>query len=278
MKKCTKCGLELDLSSFHVYKSGIHIGKSVSRCKSCKNNYNVEYRKSRVIIEYKKLNSKFCFRCNTEKPICDFYKSKSNKSGVASACKRCYLEYMKKNRDNLSLESLNIIKIKKKLYQKVNKLKICNRAKLYRDGNREKCSEAKRLWRIKNKHIINLKERERRNVDSFHKLKLCLSNRTRHAFRRSEKCKNKTCESLLGCTYEIAKKHIERQFKKGMTWENHGFGNNKWHIDHKIPLSSAKTEQGLINLCHYRNLQPLWQVDNLKKGKKILQVQVVLPI
>jgi hypothetical protein len=51
-----------------------------------------------------------------------------------------------------------------------------------------------------------------------------------------------------------------------MTWENQG----KWHIDHIIPLSSAKTEKEMYKLCHYTNLQPLWAFDNLSKGSKIL--------
>lgn len=52
-----------------------------------------------------------------------------------------------------------------------------------------------------------------------------------------------------------------------MSWENHGlFG---WHIDHKIPLSSAKDEEELKKLCHYTNLQPLWAIDNIKKRDKI---------
>jgi hypothetical protein len=65
---------------------------------------------------------------------------------------------------------------------------------------------------------------------------------------------------------EFLKKHLEIQFIEGMSWENQG----KWHIDHKIPLSSAKTEEEVYKLCHYTNLQPLWAEDNLKKGSKIL--------
>ena len=51
-----------------------------------------------------------------------------------------------------------------------------------------------------------------------------------------------------------------------MSWENR----NEWHVDHIIPLCSAKTQEELYNLCHYTNLQPLWVKDNLTKGSKIM--------
>ena len=49
-----------------------------------------------------------------------------------------------------------------------------------------------------------------------------------------------------------------------MNWENRGL----WHIDHIIPLATAKTEDEIIRLNHYTNLQPLWAIDNLKKGTR----------
>ena len=76
--------------------------------------------------------------------------------------------------------------------------------------------------------------------------------------------KNKTI-LYIGCSLEELKLHLEKQFKPGMTWENHG----EWHIDHIIPLASAKTEEDLYKLNHYTNLQPLWAIDNLKKSNKI---------
>lgn len=51
-----------------------------------------------------------------------------------------------------------------------------------------------------------------------------------------------------------------------MNWDNYG----KWHIDHIIPLASAKTEEEMCNLFHYKNLQPLWASDNFRKSDKIL--------
>jgi hypothetical protein len=47
--------------------------------------------------------------------------------------------------------------------------------------------------------------------------------------------------------------------------ENHG----KWHIDHIIPISLAKTEDEVYLLCHYTNFQPLWARDNLVKKNKL---------
>lgn len=59
--------------------------------------------------------------------------------------------------------------------------------------------------------------------------------------------------------------HIQLQFAPGMTWANHG----DWHIDHRVPLASAKTIVEREKLCHYTNLQPLWAQDNLKKSSKL---------
>jgi hypothetical protein len=79
--------------------------------------------------------------------------------------------------------------------------------------------------------------------------------------------KDRKTFDIIGCTPQFLKEHLENQFVGDMNWNNHGlFG---WHIDHIIPLSSAKTEEELYKLCHYSNLQPLWAEDNLKKSNKI---------
>jgi len=73
---------------------------------------------------------------------------------------------------------------------------------------------------------------------------------------------------LLGCTVDELRQHLESQFKDGMTWGN--WGRSGWHIDHKKPLVlfDLTDPAQLAEACHYSNLQPLWAIDNLKKGGK----------
>lgn len=76
--------------------------------------------------------------------------------------------------------------------------------------------------------------------------------------------KDKKTQEIVGCTFEELKLHIENQFTEGMTWEN--YGTDGWHIDHVKPLAMANTKEEIIASNHYTNLQPMWQLDNLKKG------------
>ena len=89
--------------------------------------------------------------------------------------------------------------------------------------------------------------------------------RTSVAIRKKGYSKTSKTKEMLGCSWEDLKYHLESKFNSGMTWGNR----SKWHIDHIIPLSSAKSKEELITLCHYTNLQPLWAEDNLKKGSTI---------
>jgi len=78
--------------------------------------------------------------------------------------------------------------------------------------------------------------------------------------------KRNTTYDIIGINSDELRIYIEKQFKKGMHWENYG----EWHIDHIIPLSSAQNEEDVYRLCHYTNLQPLWAIENLQKTNKII--------
>ena len=69
---------------------------------------------------------------------------------------------------------------------------------------------------------------------------------------------------MIGCQWDELKNHIESKFVDDMSWSNR----HLWHIDHIVPLARAKSEEEMIKLSHYTNLQPLWAEDNFKKGAK----------
>lgn len=196
---------------------------------------------------------KKCSKCNKLKPLNEYNKDSQKSDNLTSRCKECLnLNY---NPD-----------IKKKYYQE-NKEKIKLQRNLYRINNLDK----QKIYNLSKKEENNLymKEynRERRKVDIIFKLKNNTRNLITDTFRRVCKGKfNKSekTEIILGCTLEEFIKHLQSLFTEGMTLENHG----EWEIDHIIPISSAKTEEDIIKLNHYTNLQPLWKEDNRKKSNK----------
>lgn len=174
---------------------------------------------------------KKCCKCKIEKPLEEFSKDKRAKDGKQGRCKACNKAHYEANKE-LALE----------------------RMKAYYESNKEGMVEYQKAYK-----------RKRRKTDSLFKLKTNLSNRTYQAFKQGGYRKNTKTQEMLGVDWEVAFAHIERQFKKGMSWDNHGL----WHIDHIVPLSTAKTEEELKKLCHYSNLQPLWGKDNISKSGNI---------
>lgn len=80
----------------------------------------------------------------------------------------------------------------------------------------------------------------------------------------SKKCKTL---DMIGCDWSSFKNHLESKFRDGINW--HNMGAYGWHIDHIIPLSSAKNEEEVQKLCHFTNIQPLWWHENLSKGCRV---------
>lgn len=107
--------------------------------------------------------------------------------------------------------------------------------------------------------------REKRKRDRLYAFASSLRSTLRYAFKRGKFVRPRGLGKVLGVSLQEAKDHIGSQFTEGMSWENYG----KWHVDHIIPLASAKTKEDLIALCHYTNLQPLWARDNQRKRDKM---------
>ena len=152
-----------------------------------------------------------------------------------------------------------------KVYREANKDKV----KAYEKANKDKRKANSKAWYEANRGKRNAYQKAynkaKRKTDPLFKLKWNLRGRTFKAFKSKGYKKESKTAKILGASYRIVKKHLERQFTDGMNWDNYG----EWHVDHIIPLASANTKDELINLCHFRNLQPLWAADNLSKGCKI---------
>jgi len=242
MKTCTKCKIEKDFTKFSKQKK-TKDGLTYT-CKSCSKEYR-ENNKERRNAQSKE------YRENNKERSKEYYLA--NKERIKEQRK----EYYKNNKERRNAHS--------KEYRENNKERIKEYFKEYRENNKERIKEYFKEYRKNNKKRTNEYIRERRKVDPLFKMSCNLRNRTSKAFKRKGYSKNTKTQEMLGVDWEVCKAHIERQFKKGMKWSNQG----EWHIDHIIPLASAKTEEGLKKLCHYSNLQPLWEADNLIKSNVI---------
>lgn len=137
---------------------------------------------------------------------------------------------------------------------------------------RAKAYEKNRQWRHKNKDWVredSRKKRIRRKADPVYQIMASVRARLHKALKGNTKSARTT--ELLGAPLDVVKAHIEHQFADGMTWANWGRGwggQQQWHLDHIRPLASfdLTDPQQLALACHYTNLQPLWAIDNLKKG------------
>lgn len=186
---------------------------------------------------------KTCTICELEKNLSEFYKKSASKDGYRSECKECSntssrkykRNYYHRNKENINKEAVSIYL---KEYKKENENQIKSWRKNYRDN------------KFKNDSIYKLS----------HNIRVLLSIN----LKKLGYAKSKKTESILGCSFEEFKIHIESQFKEGMSWDNHG----EWHLDHKTPISWAKSEEQIYELNHYTNFQPLWAKDNIIKGNK----------
>lgn len=111
-------------------------------------------------------------------------------------------------------------------------------------------------------HTIETYKNTRRRNDPLFQLTEDIRRRFRVALRRG--CKNGSAVKDLGCSIEEFKNHIEARFLPGMTWTNR----SEWHLDHIIPLSlfDLQDRNQLVVALNYRNYQPLWAKDNMRKN------------
>ena len=187
------------------------------------------------------MESKICTKCKVQKNLIDFYNSKNTKDGKTYWCNSCVCENSRK-------------------YHKENKCIISEKSKIYRKNNRDYFNLKNKEWNKKTSYYSNYQKDKIKN-DAFFKFKNRLRTLIRNSVTKQGYTKKSKSFQILGCDYDFFVKYIQDRFKDGMSWSNHG----KWHLDHIIPISSARTKEEAIKLNHYSNFQPLWAIDNLVK-------------
>ncbi len=181
-----------------------------------------------------------------------------------------------------------------KEYQINNKERKKEYDKKYREYNKDKLNEHKKKWKANNKYKIRLtnKKYTDNNKDKIkmyrkkykneqflnnpiYKLKESLRSMITRSFKIKGLHKNNKTIEILGCSFEDFKTYLESLWEPWMNWDNKGNWNGypktiniSWDIDHIIPLSIATTEEDVIKLNHYTNLQPLCSYTNrhIKRG------------
>jgi len=173
-------------------------------------------------------------------------------------------DWRKANKEKIKAYYELNIKEQRRSYYEANKEHFEAQSKTYYEANKERRKILNKKYREENKEVLSSRHRERCAADSLYKLIHSLRSNSTRAFKRIGINKPVKTETLLGCSWQEAKEHMEKLFQPSMTWANHG----AWHIDHKVPIASATTIEEAIALNHISNLQPLWALDNLVKSAK----------
>lgn len=210
---------------------------------------------------------KVCTECKIPKLLSEFYKRKIYRFGVRPVCKTCYKAYTniqhkvyyKKHRERLKAYS--------RIHYATNREKNKAYCKIYRKKHKAETKIYNKKYRQINKEKTRIYDRERHRTDPKIKLSNNISNRVCQSLKGNKNGRH--WEDIVGYTLDKLKKHLEKKFTKGMSWNNYG----QWHIDHEVPVSAfnfTKPEHRDFKRCWaLKNLQPLWAEENQSKNAKI---------
>lgn len=278
---CNICFIEKEINNFnkhHRTKDGY-----VSQCKDCCKIKRNEYYEKKLINK-KIIKSKVCTICFIEKDLKHFHKSKKSQIGHVAQCKECRKIKSKKNYQKSKTNVKKIVKNKICSICYIEKdVSQFHKQMGTKDGYRSHCKECrsikfKETYKYNDTFFINHKERTKtwrtENRDKYNNYFKKRYKKIPHIYawrgmlnsviKRMGTNKEKNTYDVLGYSAEELKNHIESLFLENMSWDNWG----EWHIDHIRPISSFdKTESPKI-INALENLQPLWAIDNIKKGNK----------
>ena len=274
IKKCAKCGKSYPSSLEYFCTRNASKDGFSSKCKTCCQKYRKEfYKKNKTAI----LKTNKNYRYNNKEKIKIIKKnySKNHAKEEREYRHKYNLEHKKERREydkKRHIDHKDEIRENKQKYYIKNKEKIKKQNKEYNFNNSEKIKNNKKKYGQEHKKEKNERNRNRRKTDVEYKIIGNLRNRLNIAIRSCNTKKSNPTLELIGCSVKELMEFLESKFLLGMTWDNYGKGDDKWNIDHIMPIAffDIKNPEQQKKCFHYTNLQPLWQLDNLRKGSGLI--------
>jgi len=282
-KKCNKCYVIKDIINF--YKKGHSKDGYANECIECKKQidktyYLKNYDKLKILRDANKPRIKELFKRWSElnKDKRELYRKEyraKNGELIRQKSRERYADNIEEsravNREKYKNNSEHMRKLAKQ-WRENNLEKAKEISRKTKQKNRVKIAAHKKVYRQKNKEKLNAWSNDyqkcRRQKDIKYKLNGNMSNVIGRALRGNKNGWH--WEDIVGYTLKDLMTHLEKRFTKEMSWKNHGI--HGWHIDHIIPKSLWKfknfTDREFRQCWSLCNLQPLWAMDNLNKGKK----------
>ena len=226
------------------------------------------------------IEAKICAKYGLKKELSEFQK-RPNFNTYYGTCKKCKNVYSKQYRK----EKAEQISEQRKQHYRDNKEDIKEYMKQYREDGKEILKDKQRIYN-KN-HLEGIRERTRKYItkniekireyrenyrkekisnDPLFKLTVTIRHLISNSSRRQGYTKKTRTYKILGCDYDEFNKYLLETYKNnyGHDWDEI----KDVHIDHIISLATATSEEEIIKLCHYSNLQLLKAKDNLDKKDK----------
>ena len=195
---------------------------------------------------------KKCTKCEEIKGLAEFHVCRLGAGGVASKCKSCASVLRRKWYEGAAETQRRLVAE----WAANNRDKKRAKDSAWKRANRDKCRESGRRSDAK------------RRATPAGKIAHRVSVNVRQCLLRQGRTKGGRTFDALGYTPAELMTHLERQFVKGMSWENMG----EWHIDHIVPLSSFDLESlesgDFKRAWSLPNLRPMWGTDNVRKHAK----------
>ena len=248
------------------------------------------------------MRSFFSKRCHGEWSVTDIqYRHKEERNKKSRAYYKEHAEEIREQKKEYNKKNIEQHREWQREYYKKNKEDIYDYQKEYRNNNRDTIKAYMKKYREDNEETLREKrkihyekykdillERSKKYVhkniekvrtyreqyrrkrvaeDPLYKLSVNIRHLISNSLRRQGYSKKTRTYQILGCDYNTFYEHLLKTFKDnyGVEWD----GIEEVHIDHIIPVSTGKTEDEIIKLCHYKNLQLLKAKDNLEKKDKL---------